>query len=224
MRLGLPPEVCRSLLRDESGHLIVVGPRAVARSIHGELEQHLVELIDGYHTDHPLEPGISAQLARSRVAGYPELVESVVQARVQAGTIVHSAGVLKRSGWEPTPGDGDLRLAEQVRLKLSGAGAEPPSADELAQELGTDVQAVLRFLDRRGEIVQVEEGRYYAADHLASLIDRLRQALGGGRNASPSELREELGLSRKFLIPFLEYCDRVGYTNRGTTGRVWRGT
>jgi hypothetical protein len=45
-----------------------------------------------------------------------------------------------------------------------------------------------------------------------------------GREYSPAELRELLGLSRKFLIPFLEYCDRVGYTVRGVTGRLWRGT
>jgi len=25
------------------------------------------------------------------------------------------------------------------------------------------------------------------------------------------------------LIPLLEYCDRVGHTVRGPTGRVWRG-
>ena len=35
----------------------------------------------------------------------------------------------------------------------------------------------------------------------------------------PSELRELLGFSRKFLIPFLEYCDRVGITRRDLEGK-----
>jgi selenocysteine-specific elongation factor len=72
--------------------------------------------------------------------------------------------------------------------------------------------------------VQVEQTRYYATDDLRLVIDRLRVAMAGGVELGPSELREKLGLSRKFLIPLLEYCDRVGYTNRNAGGRVWHGT
>jgi hypothetical protein len=35
----------------------------------------------------------------------------------------------------------------------------------------------------------------------------------------PAELRELLGFSRKFLIPFLEYCDRAGITRRDLEGK-----
>jgi hypothetical protein len=56
------------------------------------------------------------------------------------------------------------------------------------------------------------------------VIDQLRVIMSGGAELGPSELREKLGLSRKFLIPLLEYCDRIGYTNRGAVGRVWHGT
>jgi selenocysteine-specific elongation factor len=108
--------------------------------------------------------------------------------------------------------------------RLAAAGAEPPSVEELSGELGRDVTPVLRFLERRGDVVQVEQNRYYASSALKQLIDRLRLTMAGGAELSPSELREAIGLSRKFLIPLLEYSDRVGYTNRGLTGRVWRGT
>jgi hypothetical protein len=40
-----------------------------------------------------------------------------------------------------------------------------------------------------------------------------------GKEYTPAELRDLLGLTRKFLIPFLEYCDREGYTIRGGLGR-----
>jgi selenocysteine-specific elongation factor len=224
VRLGLTPGGCRALLGQLGAELLVVGTRSVARSVHRELEERLQLLVDAHHAEHPLELGMPAQLARSRLAVTPELAESVIQAKKRAGDITHAAGVLKRSGWSPSPSDADARLAEQLRLRLASTGAEPPSADEMAAELGTSVLAVLRFLERQGDVVQVEEGRYYDATQLTLLVNRLKEALGGGRMASPSELREELGLSRKFLIPFLEYCDRLGYTNRGATGRVWRGT
>ena len=57
-----------------------------------------------------------------------------------------------------------------------------------------------------------------------SLVARLRDGMQPGREYSPAELRDLLGFSRKFLIPFLEYCDRHGITARTATGRVWHGT
>jgi selenocysteine-specific elongation factor len=86
-----------------------------------------------------------------------------------------------------------------------------------------DAAPMLRFLDRNGKVVQVEPNRYYEASQLKLLLEKVRDAMAGGVALGPSELRDALGLSRKFLIPFLEYCDRAGYTNRNAMGRVWRG-
>jgi hypothetical protein len=50
----------------------------------------------------------------------------------------------------------------------------------------------------------------------------MRERLEGGRLYSPAELREVLGVSRKYLIPFLEFCDRCGVTERRQEGRALR--
>jgi selenocysteine-specific elongation factor len=105
---------------------------------------------------------------------------------------------------------------------LTLAGAEPPSVTELTEQNGAETPHILRFLERASKVTQVEPDRYYETSQLKLLITRLREAMTAGKEVGPSELREELGLSRKFLIPFLEYCDRVGYTNRSVGGRVWK--
>ena len=45
-----------------------------------------------------------------------------------------------------------------------------------------------------------------------------------GREYTPAELREVLGVSRRFLIPLLEYCDGRAVTSRGPGGRMLGGT
>jgi selenocysteine-specific elongation factor len=45
-----------------------------------------------------------------------------------------------------------------------------------------------------------------------------------GRVYTPAELRDVLGVSRKYLIPFLEYCDRQRITERLEGGRVLADT
>ncbi len=51
----------------------------------------------------------------------------------------------------------------------------------------------------------------------------MRGVLEGGRVASPSELRQALAVSRKYLIPLLEHLDAVGLTRRTAAGRELRG-
>ena len=59
---------------------------------------------------------------------------------------------------------------------------------------------------------------------LEALVGRLRTGMTPGREYSPGDLRDLLGVSRKYLIPLLEFCDRRGITDRGPGGRTLRGT
>jgi selenocysteine-specific elongation factor len=86
------------------------------------------------------------------------------------------------------------------------------------------VPGLLRFLERQGRIVQVETDRYYDRAALDGLIARLRSELEAGQVYAPGQLRDVLGVSRKYLIPFLEFCDRNGITERRGVGRVLKGT
>jgi hypothetical protein len=47
--------------------------------------------------------------------------------------------------------------------------------------------------------------------------------MAAGVEYGPAELRDLLGFSRKYLIPFLEFCDRAGRTVRASTGKRRRG-
>jgi selenocysteine-specific elongation factor len=86
------------------------------------------------------------------------------------------------------------------------------------------VQPILRLLERAGAVVAVEPERYYDAGVLERLIENLRDRMVAGQEYGPAEMREILGVSRKYLIPLLEYCDRLRVTDRRIGGRVISGT
>jgi selenocysteine-specific elongation factor len=224
VRLGLPPSACRDVVHVAGAEVSVVGARVVANARLVALQNDIVAVATQYQSDHPLEPGISAQLLRSQLKGGADIVDAALQAQIAAGTIVSVGGMLATVGWVPKLDSGGAAIAATIVARLDAAGSEPPSVEELSVEIGRDLAAMLRFLERRGDVVQVEQNRYYATNSLKLIIDRLRTIMSGGTEWGPSELREKLGLSRKFLIPLLEYCDRTGYTNRSSLGRVWHGT
>ncbi len=223
VRLGEPLDAIASMVDDSPAELSRIGPRLVSRSTMLELEMRIVEAVHAFHTDNRLEPGAPVQFLRSRLRANPELVDAAIDLAIRRGMLAISAGVVRLKDWSPELRGRDLELAQRVRARLDAAGSEPPAVEELSAEVGADVGLVVRYLERTGEIVQTEQNRYYTSHNLMLLIDRLRQALCDGASRGPSELREALGLSRKYLIPFLEYSDRAGYTNRHAEGRVWRG-
>ena len=55
----------------------------------------------------------------------------------------------------------------------------------------------------------------------------LREVVGdiirSGRDASVSSIRQELGSTRKYVVPFMEYLDRIGFTRRDGDRRVLGG-
>jgi selenocysteine-specific elongation factor len=70
----------------------------------------------------------------------------------------------------------------------------------------------------------VEADRYYDRSAADALVAKLRGELVRGQVYVPAQLRDVLGFSRKYLIPFLEFCDRIGVTERRGEGRVLRQT
>ncbi|MDB4875978.1 MAG: selB [Gemmatimonadetes bacterium] len=223
VRLGAPPAACEQLVADATDRFVVAAGRIVSRRVFTDLSRQLVELVRRYHAEHGLEPGIPTQLLRNGLHASPEVMDAVFQSSLGAGELVATGGVLSLPDWLPSLSAEEQRATQTIVSILASAQSEPPSVEELWATLGADPSPLLRYLDRNGKVVQVEQNRYYETSQLRLFLDRMRGALSGGVELGPSELRETLGLSRKFLIPLLEYCDRLGYTNRGAIGRVWRG-
>ncbi|HKO17013.1 MAG TPA: SelB C-terminal domain-containing protein, partial [Gemmatimonadaceae bacterium] len=223
VRLGVAPAALAQLLLASAPSLTRLGDRLFAAAIVEQLEARLLERLRAMHEAHPLEPGASLQLLRSQLAVAPELADHVVARAVAGGRVEVHAGTIRISGWSARVTPAQQDALQRLRDTLAAAAHEPPSVDELAASFGGNTESLLRHLEREGQVVQVEPRRFYAAPAVEALVRRLRAGMQPARAYAPSELRDLLGFSRKFLIPFLEYCDRRGLTARSDAGRTWRG-
>jgi selenocysteine-specific elongation factor len=224
LRLGLAPAAAARLAVDADGSWRGVHGRLYDRQVVDGIAGTLLRLVDEAHVQAPLEPGISTQSIRTKLPASPELVVALLREAVAAGRLELEGGVVRRGGWKPALGAGESAAFEGLARTLEAAGREPPSASELGVAHGPSTAALLRLLERERRIVQVEPDRYYSSVALADLMSALRAHMEPGRVYNPSELREVLGVSRKFLIPLLEYADRTAVTDRRADGRVIRGT
>ena len=72
-----------------------------------------------------------------------------------------------------------------------------------------------------GYLVLVAPDIYLHADAEAEMRQRVRDKLaGGGPGVTVAEIRDLLGTTRKYAVPFCEYLDRIGLTKREGDLRV----
>lgn len=109
-------------------------------------------------------------------------------------------------------------LAGRVDVLLQGLGVAAPFADEIASQQGmdpADVLRALRILKERGRAEEFGRSYYLGADAARDAREVVRRTIEErGGSAKASELREALGLSRKYALPLLEHLDAEGFTVR----------
>lgn len=203
-----------------------VGDRLIGAGARDALAEEALHLLATFHAEQPLEPGAPQQWLRSRLRATDEVSGALLAALSADGRIVLAQGMARLPAFAPRLSGAQDAIRSALMGALETAGNEPPSIEELAASLRVDVStltSVARLLAREGTLVAVEPARYYATATVDALLARLREGMRPDADYGPAELRELLGFSRKFLIPFLEFTDRSGVTLRDATGRRRRG-
>ena len=117
--------------------------------------------------------------------------------------------------------------ATSTRLEeaLKKGRGEPPTLKELCAALSCSEKQLLdhaNLLYREGRAVKVKGDIFYAPAAVAEIREKLVRYLREKGEISPNEFRELTGLSRKFMIPLLEFFDQEKLTIRSGDRRVLR--
>ncbi|MBX9928508.1 MAG: selenocysteine-specific translation elongation factor [Gemmatimonadaceae bacterium] len=220
LRLGVRPSEVGKLTAALDAERIgeALHPKARLR----EAAAALTAWLSTFHQEHPLEPGVNAQRLREVLTLAPDVAAEVLRRAIAASRVVSRDGVISLPDFSVAPTGERATLAERLVDRLEAAGAEPPTVAELTAEHGAEALGLLKHLAREGRVVAVATDRYYGSWALQALRDRLQAGTGERRSYLPGELRELLGVSRKWAIPLLEYFDRAGVSRREGDGRTFR--
>jgi selenocysteine-specific elongation factor len=222
VRVGCAPAEVAQLIERANAY---VGVRNLFSSKAVEQVMATVQrIVAEYEIRSPLSPGVPNRTLREGLRVDGELADIAIREMEQSGTIEAHGPVLRRKGWLPSPSPSDIETSNRLAHDICAADREPPSVGELVARYGNTVPGLLHYLERKGRVVQVETERYYDRDAVDGLLARMRRELVPGRVYAPAQLRDLLGFSRKYLIPFLEFCDRIGVTERREEGRILRQT
>lgn len=215
--LGLPPSVAIAVACRTAG-CRSLGDTWVLESAVAGAATRAADAVSAHHLAEPASRGVHLETLR-RSLGVNDLVaEAAITDLAAAGKVQVADGVVSLPGYAPRLAAGEEGIEALVRL-VEEAGLAPPTLAELSAQTGrSDVAAAARLAAARGVLKAVERDRYYSSGALDRFTSALREA-GRAGTISPAMLRDRLGVSRKFLIPLLEWADRQGITVRVPEGR-----
>jgi selenocysteine-specific elongation factor len=152
----------------------------------------------------------------------PDLFALIVEQLGTTGSVALDGATIHAPGWKPRLDAAQSQLADRIMTAFSGEAEPTLSIASITTNYGAESAAVVRHLEHTGLLVRLGETLISPTPVVDGMVDRLRKHMEPGRPYSPGQLREELGISRRILIPLLEYCDRVRVTERRGGDRVLR--
>lgn len=219
--LGAPPAAVPALMRSTPG-LRRAGQRLIPESAIQGTAERMLNALDSFHEAQPSERGFSLETLRRSGRAWGGIAEAALAELRRSGAIAEEGALVRRAGFRPSVEGGDAVVRAAVDLVLAG-GLEPLEVGELGRQLGRpDIAAILRLAESEGLLQRVTPERYVASSELRRFAQVVRD-VGAQGEVKVAALRDRLGLSRKHLIPLLEWSDRARLTVRRGDTRVLTG-
>ena len=117
------------------------------------------------------------------------------------------------------------RVVDGLEADFRRAGAAPPSPEEALGRLGvkgTEKHQLFQLLIADRRLVRVKESIFFHSAALQEIQDKLVAHLHLKKDIGPGDVKDLLGISRKYAIPLMEYFDAQRVTVRQGERRVLR--
>jgi len=190
-------------------------------------EKKLNTLLQEFHQNNPLKPGLHLEEARQRLGEMvsEELFKYLLQEAQGKGDIEVAGIVLCQTSHKVSLSTEQVALKGKIETLLRSHGLTPPTVREIASLLAVSQEVIESLLDlfmKEGMLIKVKDDLYFFKEHIFALKQKLIEFLEKNKELTPNDFKQLTGVTRKYAIPLLEYYDREKITMRKGDVRLLR--
>ena len=216
-------EITEALQRlQRRGEIVIHQEIAADAQAWQTLRDRAIALIDDGHKRNPERAGLDLNELRAALRNQPPDIFEAIISDLCAGDFLRKGSAIARISHRPVLPPNLQPVAMKIREALSAKPFDPPSRKDFSED--RHLQQALRFLIEQGKIVELNSEIVLLGDAAEQMRTAVAEFLSKHGPATASQLRQKIGTSRRVIIPFLEYLDRVGVTQRIGDSRQLRGT
>ncbi|MDQ0214653.1 selenocysteine-specific elongation factor [Oikeobacillus pervagus] len=192
----------------------------IITSLDGKIRDEL----QAFHTSEPMKQGMKkAELIHVLSNSYPKDLIHFVMERGEEQLVWKQKGpILQLTHFHPYIPDQWKKRAEEILHLLKQDGVNPDSLfayfnqQKIPEKMREDLK---QFFIYEKKIIMLDEKFAWHMDVFEKILKNLHVQTDD--HFELKKAKEITQLSRKFLIPFLETCDRIGMTKREGNQRLW---
>jgi len=226
-RMALPQEEVRALMTGVASAIPLRGAAGqfLDASVLAGLEERALSRIKESHDKDPLAKGLSKEELRRRVFGkaHPAVFDTVIARLVSAEKVSETADLVALSAHrvQLSGPEGAARAAIEAAMSL--AGLEGLALQNLHVQLRLDLKVcenAVRVLVQEKAAERLGAGLLVGRAALETFRSAARSRFKSGARLDVAEIKDLTGLSRKYVIPLLEWLDRERVTRRVGAERI----
>ncbi len=203
----------------ESGKIEQFGSLLVGTEFKQSLFGKILDYMQTFHKNFPMKSGVSKSELISKLR-LDEATADFTLAHLQKERKIELRDkLIGLAGHATSLKPEQDKIRTEILEKLTVPDLQTPSRKEIERKLHV-IREVLNYLVRNGEVIELSEGILFRLEDYerikAAIIDMIKK-----RGAvAVKEIKDVLGLTRKYTIPILERMDRDGITRREGDKRV----
>jgi len=191
--------------------------------VHGDsfdgLKQEVTDDLSAYHKKNPLKAGMQKEELKSKFPDYrgARLFNLVLNQLIKESDIVQTGETVRLSKHQVSLGGDQADARTKILETYQTSGLEPPYFRDISKRLDMDpgqAKDVLTLLLDEGVVVKTKDDLYFHVDAIDALRVKLVDFLKTNEEIATPQFKEMTGVSRKYLIPLIEYFDATNVTLR----------
>ena len=191
----------------------------VSGSFFNNFKEKILDQLAIFHTHNPLKDGMPTQELKSKFQYINDIrfFNILFTKLAKENLVILDKNIIKLSDHKIALQVDQHEVKEKIKKIYENSGLTPPFFRSICQNLDIDKKTsidVLNMLIDEKSIIKTKDDLYFNATEISSLEQKLVKFLKTNESMTTPEFKGIAQVSRKFLIPLIEYFDSIKVTIR----------